>query len=109
MVLKSSTSVQYRDWVLLRVIMIASSEGETLKFKQLKDEINLYLRVNEIGIDRATPISGNGPLQADIQKLRRFGLLTPSGAYRLSNRGTFLMEQYTRDTFPASGIEWKVN
>lgn len=106
-ILKSSETVTYRDFVLLRVILISTSEGETLKFQQLKDEINLYLRVNEIGLDKASPVAGNGPLQADIAKLRQFGFLAPTGPYRLTPAGTFLMQTYDRDTFPAAGLNLK--
>jgi hypothetical protein len=73
---------------------------------ELKELINRFLESRSIGLDRATPIKGNGVLQNDIAKLRAFGLLQPQGSYRLTEAGTFLLQQYSAPNFPVA-LKWE--
>lgn len=108
-VLSSSECVTYRDFCLLHVIMEYTSNTQNPPtHNELKDLINGFLERHSIGLDRATPIKGNGVLQNDIAKLRAFGLLQPQGSYRLTESGTFLIQQYSAPNFPLS-LKWENN
>lgn len=106
-VLSSNQAVTYRDFVTMwSIIEYTSYTQNPPTHNELKDLINGFLERHAIGLDRATPIKGNGVLQNDIAKLRAFGLLQPQGSYRLTEAGTFLLQQYSAPNFPVA-LKWE--